>query len=201
MDLESLHRSLHAICDEESDEDAHPENLIYQLAYDVRKAKEGMRAKTMVESFGRRQVTYHSVIVSFPRAIVQFAFLLRLLRSKPLPLQRTSDYHAFGATVGSALEQAGIKSPEKFIANVVRNVDAWPAWPDAYLVDLIDMNYLHESRTRKERIRALQQLPEHLRRDGPYARAALKARDKYASERGVAPESLGPAGPDEEPKF
>ena len=124
LDLESLHRSLHAICDEESDEGAYPENLIYQLAYDVRKAKDGMRDKTMVESFGRRQVTYHTV-----------------------------------------------------------------------------MNYLHESRTRKERIRALQQLPEHLRRDGPYARAALKARDEYASERGVAPESLGPAGPDEEPKF
>ena len=42
LDLEALRRSLHAICDEESDDSDYPENLVYQLAYDVRKAKDGM---------------------------------------------------------------------------------------------------------------------------------------------------------------
>lgn len=155
----------------------------------------------MSAGFGVRPVTYHSVTLSFPRAIVQFAFLLRLLRSKPLPLQRTADYHAFGAAVGSALQQAGIKSPESFIAGVSRTVDAWPTWPDAYLIDRIDIEFLYDSKTRPQRLRALNRLPDHLRHNGPYARTALQERDEYAAERGLRPESLGRAWPDEEPKF
>lgn len=201
LDLRSLHRSLHEICDDESDEDAFPENLIYQLAYDVRKATDGRREKTKVESFDDRRVFYRSAILSFPRSVIQFAFLLRLIRSKPLPLQRTADYHAFGATVGSALEQIGMHSPEKFIVEVSQSIDAWPTWPDAYLVDVIDLEFLCESRTRPKRISALKKLPDNLRHDGSYARTKFQKRNEYAASQGVAPESLGPVWPDEPPKY
>ena len=105
LDLDALRASLHAICEDESEGSDYPENLVFQLAYDVRKATDGNREKVKVDGFGQKAVTYHSVTVSLVRATIQFAFVLRLIRGKPIPLQHTTSIHAFGASLASALEQ------------------------------------------------------------------------------------------------
>lgn len=201
LDLEALHRSLHEICDDDAGDSEYPENLVFQLAYDLRKALQGNRDRTKVESFDDKSVTYRSVTLSLPRALVQFAFVVRIITGKSIPLKHTASIHAFGAAVASALEQLKVPSPEKFIASVARSVDGWPHWPSAFLVDRIDRNYLYDYRTKASRLKELKHLPEFLRYGGPYAKAALKARDDYAAEQGVDPETLGPAWPEEPPKY
>jgi hypothetical protein len=201
LDLQSLHRSLHEICHDESDGDAYPENLVFQLAYDVRKAMQGHRAKTKMEGFSDKPTLYRTVTLSLPRALIQFAFTLRLVVGRSLPMQHTANIHAFGATLSSALGQLDFPSPEGFIASVSRTVSGWPSWPDFYVVDLIDMEYLYQHQTKRARIKELKHLPENLRYGGPFANAALRARAKYAKEHGVAPETLGAVWPDEAPKY
>jgi hypothetical protein len=201
LDLETLHSSLHAICEDDSDGSSYPENLIFQLAYDVRKASGGHRDRIKVESFGRKTATYHSVTVSVVRAAVQFAFLVCLIRGKSIPLQHTASIHAFGAALASALEQLKFPSPEAFIAAVARSVDGWPDWPPSFLVDRIDLQFLYEHRTRQTRLLALKNLPECLRHGGPYAKRQLKARADAAAKQGVDPASLEPDWPDAPPKY
>ena len=201
LDLEALHRSLHAICDEESDDSDYPENLVYQLAYDVRKAKDGRREKIKVQGFSDKPVTYHAVTLSLVRSVIQFAFVLRLITGKSIPLKHTASLHAFGATIATALEQLGFPSPEEHITSVAVSVATWPDWPPAFLVDSIDMDYLFHNQSKRARISELKHLPEYLRYGGRYAKAALKARDDFAAKQGVDPQSLGPAWPEGSPKY
>lgn len=201
LDLEALYASLHAICDDESEGSDYPENLVFQLAYDVRKAKDGQRAKTKVQSFTDQPVIYHSVTLSLARAAIQFAFVLRLITGRSIPLKHTASIHAFGATVASALEQLDFPSPEEFIAAVAQSVGTWPTWPAAYLVDIIDLEYLFNHQTKRTRLEELKQLPEYLRYGGPFAKAVLKVRDDFAAERGIDPNSVHPNWPDRLPKY
>ncbi len=201
LDLDFLRTSLHAICEDESEGSDYPENLVFQLAYDVRKASDGNREKVKVESFGQNTATYHSVTVSLVRAAIQFAFVLRLIRGKSIPMQHTASIHASGAALASALEQLDFPSPEKFIAAVARSVDGWPDWPPAFLVDRVDFQFLYEHRTKQTRVIELKNLPEYLRHGGPYAKRHLKARADFAAKQGVDPESLGPGWPDVPPKY
>jgi hypothetical protein len=201
LDLQSLHRSLHAICHDESDGDAYPENLVFHLAYDVRKAMDGRRAKTKVEGFDGKSIQYRTVTLSLPRALIQFAFTLKLVVGRSLPMQHTANIHSFGATLSSALGQLDFPPPEGFMATVSKAVDSCPSWPDFYFVDLIDVEYLYRHHTRQSRVKHLKHLPEMLRHGGPFANAALKARAKYATEQGVVPETLGAVWPDKPPKY
>jgi hypothetical protein len=201
LDLETLRTSLYALCEDDSDGSDYPENLVFQLAYDVRKASDGRREKIKVESFGEKSVAYHSVTVSLVRAAVQFAFLVRLIRGKSIPLRHTASIHAFGAAVASALEQLKFPSPEKFIAAVVQSVDGWPDWPPSFLVDRVDLEFLYEHRTRQTRLIALKHVPECLRHGGPYAKRQLKARADAAAKQGVDPEFLELDWPDAPPKY
>ena len=201
LDLEALYASLHAICEDESDDSDYPENLVMQLAYDVRKAKDGQRAKTKVQSFADKPVTYHSVTLSLVRAVIQFAFVLRIVTGKSIPLKHTASIHAFGATIASALEQLDFPSPEKFIASVAVSVNGWQTWPPSFLVDQIDLRHLFHNQTKSIRVKELMLLPEYLRKGGTFANTVLKARDDYAAERGVDPRIVHPNWPEELPKY
>ena len=201
LDLEGLYASLHAICEDESDDCDYPENLVMQLAYNVRKAMEGHRAKTKVQGFTDKPVTYHTVTLSMVRAVIQFAFVLRLITGKTIPLKHTASLHAFGATVASALEQLNCPSPEKFIASVAVSVNGWPTWPPSFLVDQIDLRHLFHNTTKDIRVIELMLLPEYLRIGGTFAETVLKVRDDYAAERGVDPRVVHPDWPEEMPKY
>jgi len=201
LDLEALYSSLHAICEDQSEGERYPENLIFQLAYDVRKSRDGHRGVAKVPGFGDKPTVYRAVTLSLARALIQFGFIIRLVRGRHLKMKHTASVHAFGATVVEALEQLKFPAPERFLASVVESVDSWSKWPDAFVVDSLDRDFLYGQRTRAARLKVLKRLPQDLRRDSRYAVDALKARDDYARQHGIASEDVGVAWPDEPPRY
>ncbi len=204
LDLHALYHSLHELCPTESGGERYPENLVYQLAYDVRKAKDGAREVVDAATFGNgtSATKYHAVTLSLPRAMIQYAFAARLLRrSKKPSLAEQAGVVAFGAAVISALEQLEIKSPGKLLDKVAASVSAWRGWPDSYLVEVIDRTHLYDKKSQRARVADLKLLPKFLEQAGPFANAVLEVRDEFAAKNGVRPELVEPGMPDHAPEF
>lgn len=201
MDLEALYSSLHAVCEDRSEGEVYPENLVFQLAYDVRKAMDGNRGEAQVPGFDDEVVVYRAVTLSLTRAVIQFAFIFKLVRGRQVPMKHTAAVHAFGATAVSALEQLKFPVPEQFLSSVVESVDSWPEWPAPFVVDSLDRKYLFERQTRAARIKELKQLPLCLRYGSDFAAEALHVRDEFARERGVPPEHVLVKWPEVTPKY
>jgi hypothetical protein len=204
LDLRALYYSLHEICPTESGGDRYPESLVYELAYEVRKAKDGARETVKAATFGSgaSAATYHAVTLSLPRAMIQYAFAARLLRQskKPLLTER-AHIAAFGAAVVSALDQLKIKGADKLLEKVVASVGDWRGWPDDYLVEVIDRTHLFDKKSRRARVSDLKLLPEFLREDGPFAGAVMEVRREYAAKHGVPVHQVQPVQPEGEPEM
>lgn len=204
LDLHALYESLHEICPTESGGERYPENLVYQLAYDVRKARDGARETVKAATFvgDASAANYRAVTLSLPRAMIQYAFAARLLgRSKKPALAQQAGISAFGAAVISALEQMEIKSPARLLDNVAARVSAWRGWPDSYLVEIIDRTYLYDRKDKRARASELKLLPKFLEQCGPFANAVLEIRNEFAAKNGVHPDLVEPRMPDHEPEL
>jgi hypothetical protein len=204
LDLNSLHESLHAVCPNEEEDSANPDNLILQLAYEVRKAKDGQRETISVPCDWPRKgkSSYRGATLSFPRAIIQFAFLTRLMcRSRSISTAAKADIWAFGAATISALEQLEIKNAERLLGSAVGSVLEWKGWPSHCLIDSIDITHLYRTKTRSRRIAGLKRLPTDLRERGPIAGGILLSSRKYAEEHGIPLDAVGVAWPEEMPVY
>jgi len=204
LDLHTLHESLHAVCPNEDEDSANPDNLILQLAYEVRKALSGNREEIQVPCDWSKKGTniYRGAILSLPRAMIQHAFLTRLLySSRSVSTAAKADIWAFGAAVVSALEQLEIKNAEKLIDSTIRSIMDWKEWPGHCLIDTIDITHLHHAKTKLRRVAGIKRLPLDLREHGPLASGILRAGVAVAKERGISQEEVGAEWPEKSPIY
>lgn len=204
LDLNTLHESLHAICPNEDEDSANPDNLVLQLAYEVRKAKDGHREEIQVpcEWAKTGKSSYRGVTLSLPRATIQYAFLMRLIyRSRSISTAARADILAFGAAVISAFEQLEIKNAEKLLESSVGSLMDWEDWPSHALIDSIDISHLYRAKTKLKRVAGIKRLPADLREHGPLASGILRSSQAYAKEHGMPIDDVGVEWPDESPVY
>lgn len=99
-DLESLHGTIHLICDENSYGVYSHKEMALSIAYEIRKAYEGKRQKIIDEERGS---TYYATNIAWPEALFYASFLRHTAGFCPTTKKDQANLYCFEYCIESAL--------------------------------------------------------------------------------------------------